>query len=203
MTPLLRAVVRLRAWKVGPARGAGQDPSRQVRSEGFLVGGQGYIVTSERAVSDARLIEVSLHDGRTFQASVVALDPLSGVAILKVPATDLPTIVLGDSRDIAVGEPVLVTGAAQAPDRAQATTVRATGRATGGNLAIDLAPRSDALGGPVLDRQGHAIGVLTGDAQAAGAGEPMSFAVPIDRVKAVLRSVPRTGVVAGPMVIER
>ena len=91
-----------------------------------------------------------------------------------------------------------------ATNRALATTtVRATGRATGGNLAIDLAPRSDAWGGPVLDRRGHAIGVLTGDAPSAGAGEPTSFAVPIDRVKAVLRSVPRTGVVAGPMVIER
>jgi serine protease Do len=210
MTSLLRAVVRLRVWKAGPARGAGHDPpggtpsALQVRGEGFLVGGQGYIVTGDRVVSDARLIEVSLYDGRIFQASLVARDPLNDVAILKVSATGLPTIVLGDSREVAVGEQVLATGAAPAVDRGLATaTVRATGRATGGNLTVDLSPRPEAWGGPLLDRHGHAIGILTGDARPVGAAESMTFAIPIDRVKAVLRSVSPTGVVPGPILLDR
>jgi S1-C subfamily serine protease len=189
--PFLRAVVRLRIWKAGPARS----------DHGFLVDGQGYIVTSDRVVSDARLIEVSLPDGRTFPASLVAQDPLNDVAILKVSGTRLPTIVLGESREVAVGEQVLATGV----DQALATaTVRATGRATGGNLAVDLSPRPEAWGGPLLNRHGHAIGLLTSEARPAGAAGSTVFAVPIDRVKAVLRSVLLpTSIVAGPTVPDR
>jgi serine protease DegQ len=214
MRPFLRAVVRLRISKDGPPPSpdrTGQDASGQPRSSlqarsdhGFLVDGQGYIVTSDRVVSDARLIEVSLYDGRNFPASLIAQDPLNDVAILKVPGTDLPTIVLGESREVAVGEQVLVTGATPGADRALATaTVRATGRATGGNLAVDLSSRPEAWGGPLLNRHGHAIGVLTSDARPAGAAGSMIFAVPIDRVKAVLRSVLPTSIVAEPKVPDR
>jgi serine protease Do len=199
MAPVLRAVVRLRTWRSPSA--ARVDPTGrtlpvlQVRHErGFVVDGQGYVVTGDRVVSDARHIEVLMHDGRTYQASLVARDPLSDVAILKVPATGLPTIVLGDSRDLVVGEQVLVTGGTPDSDRGLApATVRATARATGGNLMVDLPPRPEAVGAPVLNRRGHAVGVLTSDARSGGVTRSMTFAVPIDRVKAVLRGLPSAG----------
>ena len=189
MAPVLRAVVRLRTWEARPPH------ALQVRNErGFVVDGQGYVVTGDRAVSGARHIEVVLHDGRTFQASLVARDPLSDVAILRIPATGLPTIVLGDSGDLVVGEQVLVTGGTPGTDRGiAAATVRATGKATGGDLMVDLPPGPEALGAPLLNRRGQAVGVLTSAARSGGAARSMTFAVPIDRVKAVLRSLPTAG----------
>jgi serine protease Do len=193
MTPLLRAVVRLRIWKASPGtgpRGEARSPLQARNERGFLVDAAGYVVTDHRAVSDAGHIEVLLDNGRTLQASLVARDPLNGVAILKIPATGLPAIALGDSRDLVVGEQVLATG----PDRAlTAGRLRATGRATGGNLVIDLPPAPAARGGPLLNRRGQAVGILTSDGGSADPARSMSFAVPIDRVKAVLRSVPVVG----------
>lgn len=198
MTPLLRAVVRLRTWRAPPGgspagrvRSAGLSSALQVRNErGFLIGTDGYLVTGDRAVGGAQHIEVLLHDGRTFQASLVTRDPLNDVAILKIPATGLPAIALGDSHELVVGEQVVVTGATPGSDRTLApVTVRATGRATGGNVVIDLPPRPEAWGGPLLNRRGQAIGMLTSDAGASST-RSMSFAVPIDRVKAVLRAMP-------------
>lgn len=198
MTPLLSAVVRLRIWKAsrgagprGAARSPGPSRALQARNErGFLVDAAGYVVTGDRAVSDAGRIEVLLGDGRTWQASLVARDPLNAVAILKIPATGLPAIALGDSQELVVGEPVLATGSGRV---LTAGRLRATGRATGGNLVIDLPPVPAARGGPLLNRRGQAIGVLTSGGRSADTARSMSFAVPIDRVKAVLRNVPVVG----------
>ena len=196
ITSLLRAVVRLRVAKTGAAPGA-------VRVErGFLIDSQGYIVTSARVVSDARRIEAILHDGRTLTASLVARDPLNDVAVLKVAATGLPTIALGDSRSVVTGESVLTPGPPGRDRELTVATVRATGAATGGNLAVDLSPRPEGWGGPLLNRRGQAIGVLTSGGP-GGAQRSTTFAVPIDRVKAVLRDLPSTAGATGPVTSDR
>jgi serine protease Do len=198
MTPLLRAVVRLRVAKTGASSGS-------ARSErGFLIDSQGYIVTSARVVSDARRIEATLHDGRTLTAELVARDLLNDVAVLKVAATGLPTIALGDSRSVVTGEPVLTPGPPGRDRELTVATLRATGAATGGNLAVDLSPGPEGWGGPLLNRHGQAIGVLTSDTRGAG-GAPRSttFAVPVDRVKAVLRNLPWAAISAWPASSDR
>jgi serine protease Do len=196
MTRLLRAVVRLRIVKTGAGSGAGRV------ERGFLIDSQGYIVTSARVVGEAHRIETILHDGRTLTASLVARDPLNDVAVLKVPATGLPTITLGDSRSVVTGESVLAPGPPGRDRELTVATVRATGAATGGNLAVDLAPRSESWGSPLLNRRGQAIGVLTSGGP-GGAQRPTTFAVPIDRVKAVLRGLPSTAGATGPAASDR
>jgi S1-C subfamily serine protease len=95
------------------------------------------------------------------------------------------------------GDPVLTPGPPGHDRELTVATVRATGTATGGNLAVDLSPRSEVSGSPLLNRRGQAIGILTSDARGAG-GPPRSttFAVPIDRVKALLRTLPWTAIPA-------
>lgn len=149
---------------------------------GFIVDGQGYIVTNDQGVSGAKSFEVTLHDGRTLPAALVARDHLNDIAVLKVEASGLPAIALGDSRALAVGERVLLIGSQDGRDRAlTAATVRATGAATGGNLALDLPLRPKASGGPLLNRLGQAVGIVTD-----GGARTLTLAVPIDRVKPIL-----------------
>jgi S1-C subfamily serine protease len=197
MAPLVRAVVRLRVAKAGAADSA-------ARSErGFLVDSQGYIITSARVVSEARRIEAILHDGRTLTAELVARDPLNDVAVLKVPATGLPTIALGDSGSVVTGESVLAAGPPGRDRELTVATVRATGAATGGNLAVDFATRPGGWGGPLLNRRGQAIGVLTDAGGAGGAQRSTTFAVPIDRVKGLLRNLPWAAISAWPTTSDR
>jgi len=194
---LARAVVHVRPSKQAimdrttPAMPGRERPGAQGRgSRGFIIDGQGYIVTNDQLVSGASSIEVTLHDGRTLPAAVVIRDALNDVAVLKVEATGLPVIALGDSRALAVGERVLVIGSRGGLDRAlTAATVRATGTATGGNLAFDLTLRPEGSGGPLLNRLGQAVGIVQGGASPAAGARTVTFAVPIDRVKPILRGL--------------
>ena len=194
---LARAVVHVRPSKhaitgrTAPAASGGERPGGQGRgSRGFIIDGQGYIVTNDQLVSGASSIEVTLHDGRTLPAAVVIRDALNDVAVLKVEATGLPVIALGDSRALAVGERVLVIGSRGGLDRSlTAATVRATGTATGGNLALDLTLRPEGAGGPLLNRLGQAVGIVQGGSSPAAGARTVTFAVPIDRVKPILRSL--------------
>ena len=75
-------------------------------------------------------------------------------------------------------------------DRALTTaTVRSTGTATGGNLAFDLTLRPEGSGGPLLNRLGQAVGIVQGGASPAAGARTVTFAVPIDRVKPILRGL--------------
>jgi putative serine protease PepD len=148
---------------------------------GFIVDPSGYIVTSHQVANTAGPLEVTLHDGRKLPVRIVARDPFGNVAVLKVDATGLPSIALGDSRSVRVGEPVMALGrgAGSATDVAVGV-IRATGDGTGGNLATDLPGRRDRTGGPLVNARGEAVGVATGSAAGHAA------AAPIDRVKPIL-----------------
>ena len=108
--------------RTAPAMPGRERPGAQGRgSRGFIIDGQGYIVTNDQLVSGASSIEVTLHDGRTLPAAVVIRDALNDVAVLKVEATGLPVLALGDSRALAVGERVLVIGSRGGLDRPSAS----------------------------------------------------------------------------------
>jgi serine protease Do len=203
---LTRAVVYVQAWK--PAAAAGRPTARPIgepqgppgrRDRGFVVDGRGYVLTNDEVVRGATVIEVTLHDGRRLAAGLVAQDPLNGVAVLKVKATGLPAIALGDSQALAAGEPVLVIGDRRGSDPTlTSASIRATGAATGGNLAIDLPVSRQGSGGPLLNRFGQAVGIVI---DSAGETPTLTFAVPIDRVKPILRrllAAPGPAVALGP-----
>jgi S1-C subfamily serine protease len=192
---LARAVVYVRpskratteADRATAATREGETTRSQARSNrGFIVDGQGYIVTNDQVVGEATSFEVTLHDGRRLPAALLARDRLNGIAVLKVEGSGLPTIALGDSRALSVGERVLLIGTKDGLERAPtAATVRATGAATGGNLALDPALSPEGSGSPLLNRLGQAVGIMV------PGGEPrkLTFAVPTDRVKPILRNL--------------
>jgi putative serine protease PepD len=168
---------------------------------GFVVDPAGYIVTSNRLVAGARAIEVTLHDGRTLPVALVSRDPLTDVAVLKVAASGLHTARLGTSSGLRIGDPVVAVGKRRG--RSADVTVgaiRATGDATGGDLALDVPVAPDSAGAPLLNARGEVVAVTTGTRGAAGQ------AVPIDRVKPMLRDLTRSLSAVGfgiPTTVER
>ena len=191
---LMRAVVDVRFSKrTSTDHGAPRRTPAELHprpNRGFIIDRQGYIVTHDRTVSGVSAIQVTLHDGRTLPAAVVARDRLNDIAILKVEQSGLPVIALGDSWILAVGERVLAIGNGGAVGRAPTVaTVRATGAGSGGNLAVDLTPKPDGAGGPLLNHLGQVVGIVTDSATATGARPPLTFAVPVDRVKPIIRSL--------------
>jgi serine protease Do len=85
----------------GPARGSGS---------GFIVSPNGYILTNNHVVADADRVTVTLYDRRIFTARVIGRDPSTDVALIKIDGTGLPTAVLGDDRQVQVGQPVVAIG---------------------------------------------------------------------------------------------
>jgi len=178
-----RAIVAVRA--VAPPGGRGQGGGL-----GFVVDPGGFVVTSHRLVEGARALEVALADGRRLPVTLVARDPLSDLAVLKVDGRDLPAVALGESGALRVGEPVVAPG--PGPEGAAVATGRitATSHATGGDLALELSPGSSRIGAPVLNGRGEVVGMSTAAGAHAGA-------VPIDRVKPILRALQRRAAASG------
>ncbi|AOK47306.1 peptidase S1 [Burkholderia sp. MSMB617WGS] len=153
---------------------------------GFIVSPDGIILTTAYVVGQATEVTVRLVDRREFKARVVALDDQSDVAVLQIDATKLPTVRLGDSSRVRVGEPVLTIGA---PDGAANTVttgiVSATSRTLpdGGSFPFfqtDVTGNLDNSGGPVFNRAGEVIGI---DVQIYGSGDRnpgVTFAIPIN-----------------------
>ena len=155
---------------------------------GFLVDGQGYVLTSDRLVGDTKGLQVTLADGRTLPVKQVWRDQLAGVAVLKIDGTGLPALPLGESGEVRVGDAAIVVGGpAAAVSQSGRATVRATGSATGGNLAIDAPIASEYAGIPLIDARGRVVGIASGEVSFTGDNSRGGFAVPIDRAKPLLR----------------
>jgi S1-C subfamily serine protease len=152
---------------------------------GFIVSADGLILTSAHVVDEATDVTVRLTDRREFKATVLAVDPQSDVAVLRINGTKLPFVRVGDSSKVRAGEPVLTIGA---PDGSGNTVTAGIVSATSHRLPdgsafpffeTDIAPNPDNSGGPVFNRAGDVIGiavqVYTGNDRYAS----MTFAIPI------------------------
>jgi len=188
---LMRAVVDVRPSpdiSSGPERSpaaSGREP-RQLKprpSRGFIIDEFGHIVTSDKRLRGATSVEVITVDGRTLGATVVARNRLNDIAVLKLQR-------LGDSGALAVGDRVLAVGNGIGSDRTPTVaTVLAIGTGTGSDLAVNLTSKPDRVGGPLLNHLGQAVGIVTDSAPPNGSPQAFTFAVPVDRVKSLLREV--------------
>jgi len=197
----VRPSKRTSAGQSRKAAAPGREPSERLPrpSRGFIIDGQGYIVTCDQRLNGASFVDVTLDDGRTVGATVVARDRLNDVAVLKLDRRGLPAIALGDSEALAVGERVLAIGNGHGPDRTPtAATVLATGAGTGGHLAVDLPPRPEGVGGPLLNNLGQAVGIVIDRAPPTGGTRALTFAVPVDRVKWIVRNLASRPVAGSP-----
>lgn len=176
---------------------------------GFIVSAEGLIVTNKHVVSDAQAsYTVFTSDGRKFDARVVDEDPLQDLALLRVEASALPTLTLGDSDGIELGQTAIAIGNALGEFRntvsvgvisGLARTVTATGggatETIQGVIQTDAAINPGNSGGPLLNLRGEVIGINT--AIVSGA-QNIGFAMPINHAARAIQSVQRTGQIETP-----
>ena len=168
----------------GP-RGRGEGVSF---GTGFLISGDGYVLTNHHVVDGASEVTVRLSDRREFKAKVVGSDEQSDVALLKIAATGLPSLRMGDSRQLRPGQWVVAIGSPFGLDHSvTAGIVSAVGRANPyANqqyvpfIQTDVAINRGNSGGPLLDTRGQVVGINSQIFSNSGGYMGVSFAIPID-----------------------
>ena len=160
---------------------------------GVIVSPDGYIVTNNHVVDGAKLVTVTLADGRELQAHVVGRDPQTDIAVVKVQAGDLPAITFTASRKVEVGDRVLAIGNPFGIGETVTTgIVSATGRRAGIGLTYEDFIQTDAAinpgnsGGALVDVQGRLVGINTAILSRSGGFQGVGLAVPADLVSNVV-----------------
>ncbi|GKS57101.1 MucD [Nitrospira sp.] len=170
------------------------------QGSGVIVSPDGYIITNHHVVAEASGVEVLLSDRRQFKGRVVASDPKTDVAIVKIQAIGLPAVVWGDSGRLAVGDFVLAVG--NPLGLSQTVTfgiVSAVGRADVGVADYEDFIQTDApinpgnSGGALVNIAGELVGINTAIASPTGGSVGVGFAIPSNMVKQVMQSLLKTG----------
>ncbi len=163
---------------------------RQGGGSGFIISGDGLIVTNSHVVEDADEVIVKLIDKREFKAKVIGSDKRSDVAIIKISATGLPAVKIGNPSSLRIGEWVAAIGQPLGFESTLTTgIVSAKSRASrGGDSTGDLVPfiQHDAAvnpgnsGGPLFNTRGEVVAINSMIATVSGGFQGISFAIPID-----------------------
>jgi serine protease Do len=182
-----------------PADGDSPLPQPQSLGSGFVLWADGYVLTNRHVVRDAQEVIVKLSDRRQLNAKVVGTDERSDLALLKIDATGLPAVKLGDARKLRVGEWVLAIGSPFGFDYSvTAGIVSAKGRALPNEnyvpfLQTDVAINPGNSGGPLFNVQGEVIGVNSQIFSQTGGYMGVSFAIPIDVAAKVAQQLKEYG----------
>lgn len=181
----------------GNGYGFGQPREQKGSGSGVIIRPDGYIVTNNHVVSGASKINVTLNNNQQYEATVVGTDPATDVAIIKIDATGLPTIPLGDSDALRLGEWVLAIGSPlgeQLRSTITAGIVSAKGRSMPDNseefkiesfIQTDAAVNPGNSGGALVNKKGELVGINTAIVSQTGSYTGYSFAVPVNIVKRV------------------
>jgi serine protease Do len=170
---------------------------------GFIVSADGYIVTNAHVVENAEVINVRLTDKREFKAKVIGVDTRSDVAVVKIDATNLPIVKIGDMSKLRVGEWVVAIGSPFGfANTVTAGIVSAKSRDNVGAdpnvdavpfIQTDVAVNPGNSGGPLLNMRGEVIGINSQIFSRTGSFAGISFAIPIDYAFNVADQLMKTG----------
>jgi len=166
---------------------------------GFIISGDGYIITNHHVVKDAEEIIARLVDRREFVARIIGADEQSDIAVLKIDGSNLPTVKLGDSDKLKVGEWVMAIGSPfQFDHSVTAGIVSAKGRPLPNEnyvpfIQTDVAINPGNSGGPLFNLDGEVVGVNSQIYSRTGGFMGLSFAVPINLVKNVYQQLKEHG----------
>jgi serine protease Do len=170
-----------RQFKIPPQ----QHPMHGLGS-GFIVRSDGVILTNAHVVDGASDVMVKLSDRREFKAKVIGVDKQTDIAVLRIDARDLPTVKLGDSKSVRVGQWVLAIGSPYGfENTVTAGIVSATSRALPDGtytpfIQTDAAVNPGNSGGPLFNMSGEVIGINSQIYSRTGGYQGLSFAIPID-----------------------
>jgi serine protease Do len=173
--------------------GGTQRYRQQGLGSGFIIDPRGYIVTNRHVIAGADEIQVTLEGKKKFKATVVGADPKTDVAVIKIDGQNLPSVKLGDSKTLEVGDWVLAVG--NPFGFAQTVTagiVSAKGRSDMGVLDYEDFIQTDAAinqgnsGGPLVNIEGEVVGLNTAIFSKSGGSVGIGFAIPVNIIKKVV-----------------
>ncbi|MGB8476140.1 MAG: Do family serine endopeptidase [Candidatus Acidiferrum sp.] len=165
---------------------------------GVIVNPNGYLLTNNHVISGASDIEVFTQDKKKFKAKLIGTDPRTDIAVLKIDATQLPSLTLGDSSKLKVGDVVFAIGDPfSVGETATMGIVSATGRSLDGTIEhyedfiqTDAAINPGNSGGALLDLHGDLIGINTAIVTGgSGGNQGVGFAIPIDMARNVMEQI--------------
>ena len=188
----------------------GQTVRNAVSGSGFVITQDGYILTNYHVIDGVSDIKVTFADGKSYDATVVGGEAENDIAVLKIEATGLRPVVLGDSDSLKVGEPVvaignplgeltftLTAGYVSAKDRA----ITMSDGTIMNMLQTDTAINSGNSGGPLFDQYGQVAGIVSakysGNSGSSASIEGIGFAIPINDVQDMVTSIIEHGYVTG------
>jgi len=176
------------------------------QGSGFVIDRDGHILTNYHVIENARQVEVTMHNRKKYKATIVGTDPAHDLAVIKITAPDLVPAVLGDSRNLQVGQKVYAIGnpfgLAGTMTRGIVSSIRPVREPNG--ATIDDAIQTDAAinpgnsGGPLMNWHGEVIGINTMILSSVGQSSGVGFAIPINTAKAVLNDLMTLGRVRRP-----
>jgi serine protease Do len=169
------------------------------QGSGFIISPDGLVLTNAHVVNGAKQVTVKLSDHREYKAKVLGLDRSSDIAVLKIDATGLPTVQLGNSDNLGVGDYVLAIGEPFGlEETATAGIVSAKGRTLPGDgyvpfIQTDAAVNPGNSGGPLFDANGAVVGINAQIYSNSGGYQGVSFAIPINIAMQVEHQIIKTG----------
>ena len=173
------------------------EPQQRGVGSGFVLGADGYVMTNAHVIDGADEVYVTLTDKREFKARVIGADRRSDVALVKIDASGLPTVRIGDVSRLRVGEWVIAIGSPFGLENTvTAGIVSAKARDTGEFLPLiqtDVAINPGNSGGPLINMRGEVVGINSQIYSRSGGYMGISFAIPIDEATRVAEQLKTTG----------
>src|SRR5229473_7552704 len=176
------------------------------QGSGFIIDKEGHVLTNYHVIAEARQVEVTLHNRKKYRATVVGTDRSHDLAVIQIKGSEFTPMVLGDSRNLQVGQKVYAIGnpfgLAGTLTSGIVSSIRQVQEPDG--VTIDEAIQTDAAinpgnsGGPLLNSHGEVIGINTMIASNVGQNAGIGFAIPINTAKAVLNDLLTLGRVRRP-----
>ena len=179
---------------------------------GFILTGDGYVLTNYHVIESSNSISVTLYDGKSYDAVLIGYDESSDIAVLKIDAEGLTPVVLGDSDNLNVGDSVvaignplgeltfsLTSGAVSALNR----EITLSNSVTMNLIQTDCAINSGNSGGALFNLYGEVIGITNAKYSGSGSGasiDNIGFAIPINDVLPIVRSIIEKGYIAKPYI---
>lgn len=199
LPPLFREFLERSIPQVPRTPNNGQQREAHSLGSGFIISADGYILTNNHVVADADEIIVRLSDRSELEAELVGADPLTDVALLKVKGNNLPSVKLGRTDELKVGEWVLAIGSPFGFDHSvTAGIISATGRSLPNEsyvpfIQTDVAINPGNSGGPLFDLDGRVIGINSQIFTRSGGFMGLSFAIPIEVAMGVADQLKASG----------
>lgn len=192
----------------------GYQTTSAASGSGFIISKDGYILTNHHVIEGSDAITVSFYDGSSKEAALIGYDASNDIAVLKVEATDLTPVVLGDSNNLNVGDTVLAignplgeltfsltVGAVSAMEREITTSTGVTMDL----MQTDCAINSGNSGGALFNLYGEVIGITNAKYSSNGSSTEASidnigFAIPINNVRSIVTSIIEKGYISKPYI---